>query len=74
MIKQFEGWSRADFFAIDLLRARQCQLEGKHDKAAAFYQRLLSDVREQGPDFLLDVLLEEMPVAGSSLPDVLKLL
>lgn len=61
-IQQLQTWTAEEFYAMDLLRARLSLLAGRHNDARANYARLLATARTYGPDFLLDVLLEEMPL------------
>lgn len=62
IISEFAAWSSDEFFAIDLLRARQARLESKAKVSAAFYNQALTKARQDGPDFLLELLLEEIPI------------
>lgn len=59
LLARFNGWTRDDFFAIRLLRARQARLEGRDEDARREYRHLVDEASSNGPDFLLDVAAEE---------------
>jgi len=56
------GWQSDDFVAIGLLRARQARREGRTEDAEREYHKLFEQAKEQGPDFLLDVVVAERSV------------
>jgi hypothetical protein len=49
------GWGREQFFAMNLLRARQATLSGDDLEAGEWYNRVRLEAITSGPDFLLDV-------------------
>jgi hypothetical protein len=52
-------WQAEQFFAINLLRARQARLQGNDLEARERYNQLFQDAIAHGPDFLLDVEANE---------------
>jgi hypothetical protein len=58
-LRQFDDMMPEEFHAIDLLRMRQCRLEGRAEDWRLIYTRLHYWARENGHLNLLDILMDE---------------